>query len=112
MGYKVFRMGQLYKGISGVFGQGKINLFGNFDLKLEESVSYEVGVYYDNFVGLNVNVIGFMIDFFNKIVFYFINDNINSYVNSGKVWLYGVEFVGILLLWLEDVMLLLNYIWI
>lgn len=102
-------MGQLHKGISGVSGQGKTNLLGNPDLKPEESVSYEAGVYYDNPAGLNANVTGFMTDFSNKIVSYSINDNTNSYVNSGKARLHGVEFAGTLPLWSEDVTLSLNY---
>ncbi|WP_224156508.1 TonB-dependent receptor [Escherichia coli] len=110
-GYKAPRMGQLHKGISGVSGQGKTNLLGNPDLKPEESVSYEAGVYYDNPAGLNANVTGFMTDFSNKIVSYSINDNTNSYVNSGKARLHGVEFAGILPLWSEDVTLSLNYTW-
>ena len=52
-GYKAPSMGQLHKGISGVSGRGKTNLLGNPDLKPEESVSYEAGVYYDNHAGLN-----------------------------------------------------------
>lgn len=110
-GYKAPRMGQLHKGISGVSGQGKTNLLGNPDLKPEESVSYEAGVYYDNPAGLNANVTGFMTDFSNKIVSYSINDNTNSYVNSGKARLHGVEFAGTLPLWSEDVTLSLNYTW-
>lgn len=109
-GYKAPRMGQLHKGISGVSGQGKTNLLGNPDLKPEESVSYEAGVYYDNPAGLNANVTGFMTDFSNKIVSYSINDNTNSYVNSGKARLHGVEFAGTLPLWSEDVTLSLNYL--
>lgn len=110
-GYKAPRMGQLHKGISGVSGQGKTNLLGNPNLKPEESVSYEAGVYYDNPAGLNANVTGFMTDFSNKIVSYSINDNTNSYVNSGKARLHGVEFAGTLPLWSEDVTLSLNYTW-
>ncbi|EFA1467856.1 bifunctional siderophore receptor/adhesin Iha, partial [Escherichia coli] len=105
------RMGQLHKGISGVSGQGKTNLLGNPDLKPEESVSYEAGVYYDNPAGLNANITGFMTDFSNKIVSYSINDNTNSYINSGKARLHGVEFAGTLPLWSEDVTLSLNYTW-
>ncbi|EEV6773859.1 bifunctional siderophore receptor/adhesin Iha, partial [Escherichia coli] len=110
-GYKAPRMGQLHKGISGVSGQGKTNLLGNPDLKPEESVSYEAGVYYDNPAGLNANITGFMTDFSNKIVSYSINDNTNSYINSGKARLHGVEFAGTLPLWSEDVTLSLNYTW-
>lgn len=42
---------------------------------------------------------------------YSINDNTNSYVNSGKARLHGVEFAGTLPLWSEDVTLSLNYTW-
>ncbi len=72
-------------------GREKQNLFGNPDLKPEESVSYEAGVYYDNPAGLNANVTGFITSFSNKIVSYSINDNTNSYVNSGKARLHGVK---------------------
>lgn len=109
-GYEAPRMGQLYKGINGVSGQGKTNLFGNPNLKPEKSISYRAGVYYDNPAGLNTNVTGFMTDFSNKVVSYSIDDNTNSYVNSGKVRLHGVELTGALLLWLEDVTLSLNYV--
>ncbi len=78
-GYKAPSMGQLHKGISGVSGQGRTNLLGNPDLKPEESVSYEAGVYYDNHAGLNANITGFMTEFSNKIVSYSIDDNTRSY---------------------------------
>ncbi|ENB2823078.1 bifunctional siderophore receptor/adhesin Iha, partial [Escherichia coli] len=110
-GYKAPTMGQLHKGISGVSGQGRTNLLGNPELKPEESVSYEAGVYYDNLSGLNANITGFITDFSNKIVSYSIDDNTNSYTNSGKARLHGVEFAGTLPLWSEDVTLSLNYTW-
>ncbi|EOB6782517.1 TonB-dependent receptor, partial [Escherichia coli] len=102
-GYKAPGMGQLHKGISGVSGQGRTNLLGNPDLKPEESVSYEAGVYYDNHAGLNANITGFMTEFSNKIVSYSIDDNTRSYTNSGKARTQGVEFAGTLPLWSEDV---------
>ncbi|HBC8464209.1 TPA: TonB-dependent receptor, partial [Escherichia coli] len=108
-GYKAPGMGQLHKGISGVSGQGRTNLLGNPDLKPEESVSYEAGVYYDNHAGLNANITGFMTEFSNKIVSYSIDDNTRSYTNSGKARTQGVEFAGTLPLWSEDVTLSLNY---
>ncbi|HFV1946505.1 TPA: TonB-dependent receptor, partial [Escherichia coli] len=110
-GYKAPGMGQLHKGISGVSGQGRTNLLGNPDLKPEESVSYEAGVYYDNHAGLNANITGFMTEFSNKIVSYSIDDNTRSYTNSGKARTQGVEFAGTLPLWSEDVTLSLNYTW-
>ncbi|EJB6269458.1 TPA: TonB-dependent receptor, partial [Escherichia coli] len=102
-GYKAPSMGQLHKGISGVSGQGRTNLLGNPDLKPEESVSYEAGVYYDNHAGLNANITGFMTEFSNKIVSYSIDDNTRSYTNSGKARTQGVEFAGTLPLLSEDV---------
>ena len=110
-GYKAPSMGQLHKGISGVSGQGRTNLLGNPDLKPEESVSYEAGVYYDNHAGLNANITGFMTEFSNKIVSYSIDDNTRSYTNSGKARTQGVEFAGTLPLLSEDVTLSLNYTW-
>ncbi|EHW7204012.1 TonB-dependent receptor, partial [Escherichia coli] len=112
-GYKAPSMGQLHKGISGVSGQGRTNLLGNPDLKPEESVSYEAGVYYDNHagLGLNANITGFMTEFSNKIVSYSIDDNTRSYTNSGKARTQGVEFAGTLPLLSEDVTLSLNYTW-
>lgn len=109
-GYKAPTLGQLHKGISGVSGQGRINLLGNPDLKPEESINYEAGVYYDNHAGLNANITGFMTEFSNKIVSYSIDDNTRSYTNSGKARTQGVEFAGTLPLW-SDVTLSLNYTW-
>ncbi|EHC4325059.1 TonB-dependent receptor, partial [Escherichia coli] len=93
-GYKAPSMSQLHNGISGVSGQGKTNLLGNPSLKPEESVSYEVGLYYDNHSGLNTNLTGFWTEYSNKIVSYSIDDNTNSYTNSGKARTNGIEFAS------------------
>lgn len=82
-GYKAPSLSQLHNGISGVTAQGTVNTVGNPDLKPEESTSYETGLYYENDAGLNANVTGFYTEYKNKIVSYSIDDNTNSYTNSG-----------------------------
>lgn len=110
-GYKAPSMSQLHKGISGVSGQGRTNLIGNPSLKPEESVSYEAGIYYDNLKGLNTNITGFRTEYSNKIVSYSIDDNTNSYMNSGKARTYGIEFASTIPLLMDELMLSLNYTW-
>ncbi len=110
-GYKAPTMGQLHKGSAVYPGRDVLIYSVTPNWKPEESVSYEAGVYYDNLSGLNANITGFITDFSNKIVSYSIDDNTNSYTNSGKARLHGVEFAGTLPLWSEDVTLSLNYTW-
>ncbi|MBJ5928255.1 TonB-dependent receptor, partial [Salmonella enterica subsp. enterica serovar Rissen] len=89
-GYKAPSLSQLHNGISGVTAQGTVNTVGNPDLKPEESISYETGLYYENNAGLNANITGFYTEYKNKIVSYSIDDNTNSYTNSGKARTDGV----------------------
>lgn len=93
-GYKAPSLSQLHNGISGVTAQGTVNTVGNPDLKPEESISYETGLYYENNAGLNANITGFYTEYKNKIVSYSIDDNTNSYTNSGKARTDGVEFAN------------------
>lgn len=86
-----------------------MNTVGNPDLKPEESISYETGLYYENDAGLNANITGFYTEYKNKIVSYSIDDNTNSYTNSGKARTDGVEFASTFPLWSDVLTLSLNY---
>ncbi|MFV4863697.1 TonB-dependent receptor [Citrobacter portucalensis] len=108
-GYKAPSLSQLHNGISGVTAQGTVNTVGNPDLKPEESISYETGLYYENDAGLNANITGFYTEYKNKIVSYSIDDNTNSYTNSGKARTDGVEFASTFPLWSDVLTLSLNY---
>lgn len=108
-GYKAPSLSQLHNGISGVTAQGTVNTVGNPDLKPEESISYETGLYYENEAGLNANVTGFYTEYKNKIVSYSIDDNTNSYTNSGKARTDGIEFASTFPLWSDVLSLSLNY---
>ena len=108
-GYKAPSLSQLHNGISGVTAQGTVNTVGNPDLKPEESISYETGLYYENDTGLNANITGFYTEYKNKIVSYSIDDNTNSYTNSGKARTDGVEFASTFPLWSDVLTLSLNY---
>ncbi|RVS91884.1 TonB-dependent receptor [Citrobacter freundii] len=108
-GYKAPSLSQLHNGISGVTAQGTVNTVGNPDLKPEESISYETGLYYENNAGLNANITGFYTEYKNKIVSYSIDDNTNSYTNSGKARTDGVEFASTFPLWSDVLTLSLNY---
>ncbi|SUX74168.1 bifunctional enterobactin receptor/adhesin protein [Citrobacter freundii] len=108
-GYKAPSLSQLHNGISGVTAQGTVNTVGNPDLKPEESISYETGLYYENDAGLNANITGFYTEYKNKIVSYSIDDNTNSYTNSGKARTDGIEFASTFPLWSDVLTLSLNY---
>lgn len=108
-GYKAPSLSQLHNGISGVTAQGTVNTVGNPNLKPEESISYETGLYYENDTGLNANITGFYTEYKNKIVSYSIDDNTNSYTNSGKARTDGVEFASTFPLWSDVLTLSLNY---
>ena len=66
-GYKTPKTSQLFDGIIGFGGQGTMPLVGNPDLKPEESVNYELALYYQHADGHNFNITGFYNRFKNKI---------------------------------------------
>jgi len=82
-GYKTPNINDLHDGINGVTGQGEIITVGTPDLDPEESTSYEMGVYYDNYSGFNANATLFHTQFKDKIV----NDSpVNCLTNPGGTY--------------------------
>lgn len=66
-GYKAPDLNDLHGGINGVTGQGRTITIGNPNLKPEESTSYEIGAYFDNWAGFNANATLFLNQFQDKI---------------------------------------------
>lgn len=66
-GYKTPQLNQLHSGITGVTAQGAQASVGNPDLDPETSTSTELGLYYDNYAGFNVNATLFHNAFKDKI---------------------------------------------
>lgn len=65
--YKTPTLNDLHDGINGVTGQGTTLTIGSPELEPETSTSTELGVYYDNFNGFNVNATLFHNKFDDKI---------------------------------------------
>lgn len=65
--YKTPSLNDLHDGINGVTGQGTIISIGSPDLDPETSTTTELGVYFDNYAGFNVNATLFHNEFDDKI---------------------------------------------
>lgn len=80
-GYKTPKTSQLFDGIIGFGGQGTSPMVGNPDLKPEESLNYELAIYFDHPSGHGINVTGFYNRFKNKI-----SSITNQAVDIGAGW--------------------------
>ncbi|TLV10685.1 TonB-dependent receptor [Klebsiella indica] len=108
-GYKTPSLAQQHNGISGVTGQGTINTIGNPNLKPEESVNTELGVYYENHSGFSANATLFHNRFKNKISSETIDSSTSTYTNVGKSITQGLELGTSVPLWSDDWSLNMNY---
>ncbi|QDR79541.1 TonB-dependent receptor domain-containing protein [Sporomusa termitida] len=116
-GFKAPTLSQSVDGVSGFTGGAgnpdPIHVYGNPDLKPEESVNKEVGFYYQSPSGFSANATLFHTDFKNKI-----NGGVDlgvidghqaqTYENVGKAKTNGLEF-GSKIPLAEDLSLNLNY---
>lgn len=116
-GFKAPTLAQSVDAVSGFAGgpgnPNPIYLYGNPDLKPEQSVNKEVGFYYQDRTGLNVNATLFHIDFKNKInggveLGVIDGHQAQTYENVGRAKTHGLEF-GSKMPLAEDLALNLNY---
>ncbi|WP_409306966.1 TonB-dependent receptor [Pectobacterium sp. B1J-3] len=108
-GYKTPSLAQLHNGISGVSGQGTVTTIGNPDLKPEESVNTELGVYYEHYSGFGANATVFQNRYRNKISSLTVDDFSSTHTNVGKASTEGVELATTIPLWSDSWTMNLNY---
>ncbi|WP_017346378.1 TonB-dependent receptor [Pantoea sp. A4] len=108
-GYKTPSLAQLHDGVSGVGGNGLTETIGNPNLKPEESVNYELGIYYSNDAQFKANITGFINNFRNAIESQTVNDTTTTYANVGKARTQGIEFATSFPLFVPEVTFNGNY---
>lgn len=108
-GYKTPSLSQLHDGVSGITGNGTIDIVGNPNLKPETSINYETGIYYENDASIKANITGFINKFRNAIQSVDIDDSTNTFSNVGKATTRGIEFATGFPVFIPDVTLNLNY---